>query len=377
MVKIAIIHNIITPYRLPLFRELAENNKLIVYYCVERYGDREWNVELKENYKYKILSGFTFRIPVLNMPCSLNPSLALEIFREDFDSIIVNGFTDLTTQMILFGSLFSRKKIILWSELTGLFLSKYGSLYLPLIKLVFKIPDAFVVPSTTSKNFHIKMGVSPEKIFLSPNVIDNDKYYKISKKYRKKSNFIKKELNLPDKKIILFVGRLIKRKGIIFLLDAYAKLKNEKENISLVIIGDGPIKDEITNKIKSENIKDVILTGFLNEKEIIKYYSVSNVLVLPSTWELHPLVITEAMSCGLPVIATEASANALDLIQDFKNGFILKRRNINDLVKCLEYTLNNSENMGRCSIKTVNEDYNLTNSVNGIIEATEYSIRNI
>lgn len=374
MTKILIIHNIIAPYRLPLFEGIANSEiSLKVHYCTERYNDRKWKIiQENKNYESKILRGFTFKVPFLNIPSSINPSVIRNIIRSDYDVIIINGFTDITNQLALFGSILRKKKVILWSELTGSFLSDYGKIYKSVIKFFMKYPDAIIVPSTASKEFHINMGVLPESVFLSPNVIDNIKYSELALNYKKDRTHIKREFGIDHRKVILFVGRLIKRKNVNLLIEAYENLSKKMDDICLVIVGDGPSRDYLADFVYRNGIKNIYFQGFLEENDIIKYYSISDVLVLPSSWELHPLVLSEAMACGCPVITTKKVFNALDMIENGKNGFVIEQSDLGQLERFITYTLNESESMGEAAMKTLNTNFSLKKSIDGFFSAIKY-----
>lgn len=378
MVRVLIIHNIIAPYRLPLFEKLAQHpivDDLTVYYCLERYGDRLWKTYEKTKYhRYEVLHGLTFKIPFINLPCSINPSIIKKMQDNNFDVIILTGFTDFTTQIAFCISKLRNKRIILWSELTGHFLTKYIKLYLHIIKLFLNIPDALIVPSRISKEFHMKLGVSPDKIYIAPNSVDTEKYCQKASNYRNNKENIKKSLSIHNEKIILFVGRLIERKGVAHLIEAYDEIKRKDKNIGLIVVGEGPLKSHLIDLCRERGVKDVYFPGFVSEDEKIKYYSISDVFVLPSLWELNPLVLSEAMSCGLPVITTNMAANAFDMIVEGKNGFIIEKENLGKLSEVLSYTLENSYEMGKYSLKTIQNMPFLKRSLDGFATAIEYAI---
>lgn len=378
MVKMAIIHNIVTPYRLELFERLSKHDfidKLDVFYCLEGRTDRKWNLKHNETYKYNILPGYTLVLPLMKIPCSINPSIFSEIRKDKYDVVIVFGFTDVTSQLAYIRCKIENIPLIFFSELTGNYLSKFSKLYPPLLSFFIKSSDAIIVPSTKSKDYHTRLSGFTDNIFISPNTIDNTKYTNKSLKYREMSNLIKKDLSITTKKNILFVGRFIKLKCIDNLVEAFIRLKAENDTIGLILVGDGPEKSYLKDLCRNAGVKDVYFPGFISdEDEKIKYYSISDLLVLPSLFELHPLVLPEAMACSLPIITTTAVGSASDNIINGKNGYIINTENVEQLYCAIKKILlkDNIEFMGNCSLQILNEKCSLDIAVEGFVNASRF-----
>lgn len=131
----------------------------------------------------------------------------------------------------------------------------------------------------------------------------------------------KPDNKIKKKKVILFVGRLIKRKGINYLLQAFAESgKKVKDNYQIWLVGDGPEKTNLINLCKELEIyRKVKFLGIKNKKQLIDIYNQAKILVLPSLNEGMSNVLLEAIACGLPVIATDVGGSK-EIIKG--NGFI-------------------------------------------------------
>lgn len=114
---------------------------------------------------------------------------------------------------------------------------------------------------------------------------------------------IRRDLGLPEKnRIILYVGRLSKRKGMPFLLDVIDTLSDDGD-ITFILVGSGEYRD----KIKEEYPRSLVRTpGKIPYQEIHKYFRSADIYVHPSEYEGIPLTILEALSCEVPVIARKA-----------------------------------------------------------------------
>ena len=132
---------------------------------------------------------------------------------------------------------------------------------------------------------------------------------------------LRKELGINFEKVFVSSGQLIARKNYISLVKEWKKFP---ENYGLFLIGDGKQRKEIERLIKTENIKNVTLVGFLPRKEMFKYVQAADCFLFPSKEDIYGHVINEAFSQGLPVISTNKVNSAIKLIKDGQNGYMLE-----------------------------------------------------
>jgi len=147
------------------------------------------------------------------------------------------------------------------------------------------------------------MGLDRDKIQIVPNGIDLSKYDQIPKK----GEFRRKYSIKDDGKIILYLGRIHRIKGIDLLVDAFADVINEVDNVKLVVVGpDDGFLSMLKKQIANLKIDDKILfTGPLYEKDKLEAYVDADVCVLPSRYETFPVCALEACACSVPVIVTD------------------------------------------------------------------------
>lgn len=121
-------------------------------------------------------------------------------------------------------------------------------------------------------------------------------------------DYIRKKHDIDEnKKVILFVGRLDHYKGCDYLVRAFEKILKKIENAHLMLVGSGPLKENLTRLAKNANIIDKIsFAGYVKDKDLPFYYASSNVFVLPSvsSYEGFGIVQLEAMACGIPIVTT-------------------------------------------------------------------------
>jgi len=125
------------------------------------------------------------------------------------------------------------------------------------------------------------------------------------------------------RRVVGFVGRLAREKGVIELTNAIPNAIQKDEDIEFIICGDGPIRSEIVELIRRSNLgKRTVMPGWIPHDELPRYLNEMKLLVLPSYTEGLPNVLLEAMACGTPVLATGVGAIP-DVIKDGETGFIL------------------------------------------------------
>lgn len=158
-----------------------------------------------------------------------------------------------------------------------------------------------IAVSETERQQLLSQGDIPSsKIITIPNGIDVKSYEQLPNR-----NEFRDELGIStDIKLILFVGRLHKRKGIDFLIDSFAKALTTRDDLILVVCGpDQGQGSDLQKLVEKLNIKSkVIFSGYIND--VRKAYVASDLLVYPATYEIFGLVPFEGLMCGTPVIVT-------------------------------------------------------------------------
>jgi len=111
--------------------------------------------------------------------------------------------------------------------------------------------------------------------------------------------------DVEKKNQILWVGRFIHGKGVKHLIEAFSLLKEDHEDMSLKLVGEGPLKEEIESRAEELGVRDCIFfEGIVDNEEMPEIYNESKIFTLSSLTEGVPRTMLEALSCGVPVVST-------------------------------------------------------------------------
>jgi len=351
--KILFITNKCPPYRLPVFNELSKKLNIKFVFTHENKIIKE----LRAN--YTLLKGIGFK------KFKIHPGIIKIIKKEKptkvvllppdplhlIDNLILYQYCkrNKTPYAIPVGR-WEYKNVPLKQKLTE-----------PFYKPILKNAEKLIVYGSKSEEWAINRKIPKSKIVKAYNI--NPEIYKNFKEKKKKL------LELKNKKVVLYAGRLIKRKGIDYLIKAFSKVKDKEAVLVLVGGGDfyklGAKSEEAKLKklVRSLGIeKKVIFTGEVPSEKTSQYYQSADLFVLPSitldVGEAWGHVVEEAMSFGLPVITTDAVGAAYDLVKEGKNGFVVKENNISELKEAIKKIVSNKrlrEKMGKESLKIIKQ----------------------
>lgn len=144
---------------------------------------------------------------------------------------------------------------------------------------------------------------------------------------------------------LLYVGSLIRQKGLDILIDAVRILSRDEKELELIVVGDGPERQKLEKIKKTHGLDNIRFEGF--QENLEPYFQKADVFILPSRQEGFGLVLLEAMSHGLPVIASGVGGIP-EIVENNKNGFLFNRDNPEDLAEKIKYLLD-SGNYGELS----------------------------
>jgi glycosyltransferase involved in cell wall biosynthesis len=239
-------------------------------------------------------------------------------------------------------------------------------------KLLSGFTDKVVAVSETVKRDILKYdGLTDDKVTVIYNGIDTQRVFDTNR------NSMRANLRIPpEAPVIGTVGRLTIQKGQKYLLDAVAMLREKFPQILLLIVGDGPIRDELGSRIKALGIdKNAILLG--TRRDIPQLLSAMDIFVLPSLWEGLGTSLIEAMAAGKAVIATDI-APFREIINSEKVGILVPVEDSKAMASSIELLFNDkslAETFGRSAKERVFSHFTMDITVNRYVSLFENILR--
>jgi len=186
-----------------------------------------------------------------------------------------------------------------------------------------EMADMIVTVSKDLYRYYLKKGVEKSKLELLYNGVDVKKYVP-----RKKPSGIR----------LLFVGNFIPRKGIIYLIRAFREIKKQVPEAELHIVGRRNEKSEYVQEARKESIEGISFVDVVNERDLIRHFQESTMLVHPAVYEAFGMTLVESMACGTPVIASEVGGIP-EVIGD--SGILIKPKSPEAITKAVLDLLDN------------------------------------
>lgn len=312
--KIALLTNMVTPYRIPFFSELSKHiNKLDILTCVDKESDRHWNIN-NDDCKFNTikLTGFT-----LNLPKGNNAKRILH-FRlgiityllQKKPELLIIGDASWTSFIAAFFCNLLSIPYIIWNEVTTKSNVSKG-ISSKLKKKTFLNANKCIASCEMAKEYLLQNGVLESKISIVHNAVNNDFFLEQKNKLKDKRNEIRQKLNIRNYTFI-YVGQLISRKKVMETINILSNL-NRKYHIDVLIAGTGPLENEMRSKAINLGLNSITFFGYTNEEKLCELYTASDALILLSDDEPWGMVINEALLFGLNIFASESVAAAIEL----------------------------------------------------------------
>lgn len=392
--KLAVLTPHPIQYQAPFFKKLAEHSEidLMVYFCWD-FGVKgptfdigfnkkiKWDIPLLDGYRYKFLKNFSLDPGSGKWSREINPGIIKEIHKGRYDAILIYGWNSLTSWLAFLAAFLTKTPVFIHGENPLNQESFKSGLKIKIKHFVlgtlFKKIRFFLYIGEENKNFFKYYGVPEEKLIFCPYAVENERFMSQAKKLKNSKSKFKKELGLNDECVtVLFMGKLIEKKRPLDLLKAYELLtksfKLKAKNLALLFVGDGILRFQLEGFTKERNLSNVYFIGFKNQTELPKYYTLADVLVLPSgAGETWGLAVNEAMCFSLPIIISNIVGCGPDLVKNDENGFIFSLGDAKQLSGCLEKIIQNSQKrklFGKKSFEII-KNYTFEKDIEGILTA--------
>lgn len=379
--KVVLTHRVLHHWRTPVFRRLAAwpGIDFLALHGCDFPGTKTVNG--------RDLSGFAHReIPTWRVISAVSerrevalpfwPTLVWHLAAERPDVILAEGGANILNNFPLFAFALVTRTPVVWWTLGELQhpepLSWAQRLFRATVRAMERRATALLGYSSMAMEYFDRYGFPKAKQFLAVNVIDTDLVAKQRDASAQRSAELRRELGLTGKKVILFVGSIAPYKRVDDLISVYGRLRRRHSDLRLLIVGDGGIRPKLEAHARAVGAEDALFTGEVVEG-VAAYFGLGDVLVLPG---LGGLAIAEAMTHGLPILATQADGTERDLIEEGRNGYLLSAGDPDRMESLLDEMLADPEQMARMGAHSrwlIENRYNIDAYMRGLVAALEYA----
>jgi len=323
--KVILITNIPAPYRIQLWDLIKKKFDLKVICIAPTEKNRNWRIEQRDYISFLKSYHLFFERQDWALHFSIPFTLFWRLYKENPMIIVITGYDSIQYWEALFYAKIFNKKIIMWSGST-LYSSRSTNKVIRFLKNYFiNSMNGFYTYGTEATKYIKSFGIKENKITTGTNCIDTSYF---------KSN-TSNDSNISNRVNFLYVGQLIERKGLVNTIVSFSRIKYK--NWHFTIVGTGSQENELKNLVSELQLEDKItFVGFKQKEEIIRYYSNSDVFIMPSYLEVWGLVLNEALASGLFVLSSKYAGATFDLVEEGINGFTIDPKKISDIILKIE-----------------------------------------
>lgn len=336
-IKLAIVATHPIQYQAPLWRKLATSQKLLVkvFYASAHGGENSYDKLYEKSFSWDIplLDGYDFEflktIKIMGLPgpvaCYYPLGLKKKLDEGKFDAVLIHGYMSgaawagylaghqLGLPVFIRGDshLVGRKLNGVRAKMKSLLLGRFLS----------GISGCIAIGSW-NREYWTYYGSLENSICTALFAVDNDRFSDTAKNSKEEVAALRSSWGVQfGDTVFAFSGNLQPHKGVDILIKAFNILRKKRKDVHLVIIGEGPKKDEL--KENAGVTESIHWMGFVNQSKMPVYLAATDMFVLPSYMEPWGLVVNEAMACGLPCIVSDAVGAGPDLIAEGETGEIV------------------------------------------------------
>ena len=356
--------NIPAPYRVHFFDELGKYMEVTVLLtdspAQHSTRNAQWFGESGGGHTQVQL-----KKPVLRMGGENLCTDVLDWLKKPWDAIVICGYSSPTAMLAM--AYLRLRKIPFYMEVDGGLVREEAGLKYRFKKLWVSGADGWISSGAYTSWYLAHYGAREEDIYFYPfsSLKEGDILPRALNREEKES--LRRELQIPEKNMVLSVGQFIPRKGFDVLLRAAEKLEPDT---GVYIVGGEPGEEYL--RLREElGLTNVHFVGFRQKEALARYYKAADVFVLPTREDIWGLVINEAMACGLPVVTTDKCVAGLELVENGVSGYIVPTEDVEALAEKTNAVLSgDSLAMGQAALEAA-RPYTIENMVKAHVKIFE------
>jgi len=342
-------------YMTPILRRMSKHPSLDfqVAYCSMRGAEASDDPEFGANIQWDVplLDGYSWtHVPNRGSGAEsffglFNPGLSKFIRSGNYDAVLCFiGYVRASFWVALLAAKLSKSAFLFGTDATTL-APRDGRAWKTALKKIlwpslFRLADQVIVPSSAGVVLMRSLGIPPARITLTPFVVDNDWWTEKSKLVDRDG--VRSDWGVTlGQQVILFCAKLQPWKRPADLLQAFSRAN--LSNVILVFAGEGPLRTQLEAEAKKLGVASrVRFLGFVNQSQLPAVYTSADLFVIPSGYDPCPVVVCEAMLCGLPVVLSDQIRGRFDLVRPGETGDIFSCGDISALAASIQKLLSGS-----------------------------------
>lgn len=353
--KLAIVTNILAPYRLPLFEAMQRRvNDLTVLLMAGREENRQWELD-RPRFKTQVLPGMHVRPNGSQVSWHLNYGVIAALRRFDPDAVVSGGFLPANLAGYLYCRLYGKSHVA-WAHLTLKDGAERSRVRRLLRRVLVRGSAGCIAESSEAAEAFLHYGSTPDRVLTALMPFDTGHFHDGAARYRQDPARAEMRGRLRGP-VLLAMGQLIPRKGYEELFRIYERVLKHVAPLSLLILGDGPERARYEALVARRGWGDVHFLGYIQSAEVPRYLALADAFVFPTLYDPYGLVLAEAMAAELPVLSSIHAASTRDLVLEGVTGFRFDPLDPEDSVAKLLRVLRMSRaervNMGRAAYEKV------------------------
>lgn len=320
------------PYKVNLFNGLSQHVDLTVFFerKLGRYQQLQYVDQDQYQFKHRFLKGLT-----VGKENHVSLEVIAHLKTHPYDYVIMNGYSSLTEIITIF--YLQRHHIPYYIYVNGGMIRKESFFKFQFKKRLISKAIGFFSPTTLIDDYLVHYGATIDKIVHYPysTVFEHELLTQPLSSENKLS--LRRVIGLPlEGKIFMAIGEFIPRKNFSTLIQAW---RSVPASMHLMLIGEGQQEGHYRRLIRRYALKNIHLTSFQPKNLILSYLRSSDGFILMSKEDIYGHVVNEALSQGIPVLASDNVIAAKGLIQSGVNGYLLSLLDMHRLPKLLHQLL--------------------------------------
>lgn len=317
--KLAIITNILAPYRVALFEGMARQvDDFTVFLMAEREENRQWKIG-SVPFRTELLPGWHVRPKGAEVSLHLNYGVITRLRRLNPDVVLSGGFAPAHLAAFAYCKLFN-KQYVQWGEFTLRDGAQSSPIRQFLRRLMVGGADACIASSDEARDAFLHYGATSRPILTASMPIEIERIHDEVVATRQTAEHDSRRSRYPGP-VLLSVGRLLDAKGCRLLFELYERVHAVRSDTSLVLVGDGPDRMAYESLCRERGWQRVHFVGYVEPSSLSQYLALGDLFIFPTLSDTFGAVLSEAMAAELPVLSSIHAAATGDLVRDEVNGW--------------------------------------------------------